>query len=125
MKEIISLDGACKKLAMQQGIRFVGVINSKGRLVAGGFKDGITPHETDEKRQMLFMEVMLDLTMRREFDNTLGTVRAISSRRDKVTMTSIPLGDSLLLISSEPYVSEDVIIRRANEIFNISGGYQN
>ncbi|MFB5597907.1 MAG: DUF6659 family protein [Nitrosopumilaceae archaeon] len=122
-KQIIPFEAACKKMALEEGVRFVGIINRQGRLIAGGFKEGVLPYESDEKRQMVYMEVMLDLSMRKEFDDTLGAVRSIVSRRDQVTMISIPLGKHLLLISTEPQINENVIITKANEIFRFLGEY--
>ena len=38
-------------------IRFAGVINSRGRLIAGGMKEGIQSLESERHDEMLFMEL--------------------------------------------------------------------
>ncbi|MGI0003605.1 MAG: DUF6659 family protein [Nitrosopumilaceae archaeon] len=111
-----SYEQACKKLLIIEGVRFAGIINNRGRLVIGGFKAGVEPYENEQQRNMLFMEIALDLSMRQEFDESLGTILAITSKREKVNMTTIPLQGKLLLISSEPYVDIDEIETTAREI---------
>jgi len=44
-------DQKCKKLLDYDEIRFAGLINKMGRLVAGGFKPGISPLEDDAERK--------------------------------------------------------------------------
>ncbi|MDH3489089.1 MAG: hypothetical protein OEL56_01425 [Nitrosopumilus sp.] len=41
-KHIQELETACQELSKEDQVRHVGVINSLGNLVAGGFKKGIT-----------------------------------------------------------------------------------
>ena len=55
-------------------IRFVGIINSKGRLVAGGMAASKTRLGDRKRDEMLYMELALRVKMRREFDDDLGKV---------------------------------------------------
>jgi hypothetical protein len=41
----------CDQLLKEEEIRFAGLINHMGRLVAGGFKDGISPLEDEAERR--------------------------------------------------------------------------
>ncbi|PIW34415.1 MAG: hypothetical protein COW26_07380 [Nitrosopumilales archaeon CG15_BIG_FIL_POST_REV_8_21_14_020_33_23] len=94
-----------------RGIRFAAIINNRGRKIAGGFSSNITPLENDkQKMEMRFMEVALDLSMRREFDNSLGSISAIVSYRNKTNIITIPHEDSLMLISSEPELDPNKVI---------------
>ena len=45
-----SLEDVCNGMLKDPEIRFVGVINSIGNLVAGGLRDDLDPYETEEKR---------------------------------------------------------------------------
>ena len=81
-------------------IRFAGIINNKGRLIAGGMKDGIKPFEDPKKDEMLYMELALRIRMRREFDKELGPVKFSMSYRDIVIM-SFPLGEDVLFVTAE------------------------
>ena len=82
-------------------VRFAGVINSKGRLVAGG----MTPSKKqlgDRKRdEMLYMELALRVKMRREFDDDLGEVKFSMSFREKLIVMSFPMKDDVLMVSIE------------------------
>lgn len=98
------------------GIRFAAIINNKGRKIAGGFSPNVTPLENDQQKiEMLFMELALDLSMRKEFDNTLGNIAAIVSYRNKTNIITIPHQDNFMLISSEPELEPSKIIQIGNE----------
>jgi len=98
------------------GVRFTAMINNKGRKVAGGFNSKVTPLEKDEqKMEMLFMEIALDLSMRKEFDNSLGNINAIVSYRNNVNIITIPHKDSFLLVSSEIELDPTKIIQIAHQ----------
>jgi len=82
-------------------IRFVGIINSKGRLVAGGMvssKKRLGDRKGDE---MLYMELALRVRMRREFDDDLGKVEFSMSFREKLIVMSFPLENDVLMVSME------------------------
>ena len=96
------------------GIRFTAIINKKGRKVAGGFSSKVIPLEKNEKKlEMLFMEMTLDLSMRKEFNDSLGKLRAIVSFRDKTNVITIPHGENFMLVSSEPELDSLKVIERA------------
>ena len=82
-------------------IRFVGMINSKGRLVAGGMvssKKRLGDRKGDE---MLYMELALRVRMRREFDDDLGKVEFSMSFREKLIVMSFPMKNDVLMVSME------------------------
>jgi len=83
-------------------IRFAGVINSIGRLIAGGMKEGIQSLESDRHDEMLFMELALRVKMRREFDSQLGKVEFSMSQRDRALAMSFPIGEDTLYVFAEP-----------------------
>ncbi len=82
-------------------IRFVGLINEKGRLVSGGMRDGFRSLEETGDDEMLYMGLVLRAKMRREFDKVLGPVQFAMSYREKVIIMSFPLKDNVLLLSAE------------------------
>src|SRR5574337_366734 len=99
-------DELCKQvLELDSRIRFAGLINENGRLVAGGMKPGFKSLEDSRDDEMLYMELVLRAKMRREFDKVLGPVQFAMSYREKVIIMSFPLKDSVLLISAEKGVN--------------------
>jgi len=97
----------CEKLLQEPEIRFAGIINPMGNLIAGGFKKGVKPLEDEVDRRKMYMELVLRVTTRREFDYCLGPVKYSASRREKVVTLSFPLGGNVLLVSANPDVEID------------------
>lgn len=93
----------CKKIhELEPKIRFAGLINPNGRLVAGGMKHGYQSLEDERDHEMLYMEIVLRAKMRKEFDKAFGAVKFAMSYRDKLVVMSFPtIGDHVLLVSVE------------------------
>ncbi len=89
-------------LAVDPKIRFVGVINERGRLVAGGMRANVEPLESEKDDEMIFMELALRVKMRKEFDKQLGCVNFALASRERALAISVPLGDDILYVVSEP-----------------------
>ncbi len=83
-------------------IRFAGVINERGRLVAGGMKENVEPLESEKDDEMIFMELALRVKMRKEFDKQLGSVNFAMASRQRAVAMSFPLGEDILYVISEP-----------------------
>lgn len=118
IEDIKRLDKACKTLSNEDKVRHVGVINELGRLVAGGFRKGISPLLSDEKIRMVYMQMQLDFNMRQELDEVLGPIDYIASRRQKQLIISVPFGENLVLIAAEPDADDKKIIKKAEELFD-------
>ena len=82
-------------------VRFAGVINSKGRLVAGGMVPSKTQLGDRKRDEMLYMELALRVKMRSEFDNDLGKVKFSMSFREKLIVMSFPMKNDILMVSME------------------------
>ena len=101
-------------------IRFAGVINPRGRLVAGGMKEGIEPLENQKDDEMLFMELALRVRMRQEFDKQLGKVRFAMSSREKVLAISVPIGEDVLYVVAESNADYKALPEKVLSIINNS-----
>jgi len=106
----------CDLLLQDDEIRFAGLINSMGRLVAGGFKQGITPLEDQAEQRKMFMELALRVSMRMEFDYSLGPVKYSASRREKVVMLSFPINNNVLMVSAKTSIDIDKLARKVMRI---------
>jgi len=82
-------------------VRFAGVINSKGRLIAGGMAPSIKRLGDRKRDEMLYMELALRVKMRREFDDDLGKVKFSMSFREKLIVMSFPVENDVLMVSME------------------------
>lgn len=119
INEIKSLENACDTLLKMDKIRHVAVINKLGKLVSGRFKEGVIRFLDDEKVKTVYMQMMLDLRMRQELDEILGSIDYIVSRRKNITIISVPTEHHLVLISAERGINSTKVIKRAEELFDI------
>ncbi|WP_299291177.1 DUF6659 family protein [Nitrosopumilus sp.] len=115
--EIENLETACQKVLSMPQIRFAGVLNKMGRKIAGGFRDGVESLLPDKENQTMYVQLMLDYMMRKDFDEKLGTIDYIVSRRTNLTMISIPTKDYLVLISAHRDSNAQDIVREVNSAF--------
>jgi hypothetical protein len=83
-------------------IRFAGVVNDRGRLVAGGMKENVEPLESEKDDEMIFMELALRVKMRKEFDKQLGPVNFALASRERALAISFPLNEDILYVVAEP-----------------------
>lgn len=83
-------------------IRFVGIINNKGRLVEGGMKEGVSTFSSPKEDEMIFMELVLRIKMRQEFDAQLGKVKFALALREKILEMSFQINNHVLFVVSEP-----------------------
>ncbi len=81
-------------------IRFVGVVNDKGKLVEGGPKPGVKPLVDQKESEMVLMEIALMARLRREHDIHLGPVNFTVSHREKVVLLTFPIGDETIYVSA-------------------------
>ncbi len=108
----------CNLLLQIPELRFVGFLDPMGNLIAGGFKQGVTPLHDESERQKLYMEIVLRVKTRKEFDYDLGAVQYASARRNKVVTMTFPLNGKILFVSTELNVDiEDT----AEKIMKICG----
>ena len=96
-----------KDILAEPEIRYCGLIDSDGELIAGDFKEGVVPFENDARRRQAFQELAHRVANRKGFDANLGRVKYSSSRREKVVMMSFPFGRYILMIIAEPNVNID------------------
>ncbi len=109
----------CAQLQNESEIRFAGIVDKDGNLIAGGFKDGLVPYEVDETRLQTFLEFVSKISIRKEYDQSLGPINYLAARRDKAVLVSFPfpITQIILLISAEPTANIENLARKVVEIF--------
>ena len=110
----LHLENKCNEFLRDDEIRFVGVVNNMGNLIAGGLSNRVDWIETDEKRRMLYMQMALEISMRKDFDNTLGEINYVSTNRKNILMITVPMNNHVLLISAKPTANVEEIIAKAH-----------
>ena len=117
--EYYMFDQKCQNLLKEPEIRFAGLINPMGHLVAGGMKKGVKPLEDDADMRKLYMELILRVSTRQEFDQSLGEVEYSASRRKKAVVMSFPIDNKVLLVSATTDVDIDVTAKKVKKIAGI------
>ena len=109
----------CTQLQNEPEIRFAGIVDKDGGLIAGGFKEGLVPYEGDETRLQSFLEFVSKVSIRKEYDQSLGPINYLAARRDKAVLVSFPfpVTQILLLISAEPIANIENLAKKVVEIF--------
>lgn len=89
---------------LDKKIRFAGVINERGRLVASEMKkNGQMVSEKDE--EMWFMELALRVKMRRDFEDQLGKVKYSMTIREEHVGMNFPIKTDFLYVATDPDVN--------------------
>ena len=106
----------CEYILNFDDVRFVGIIDNMGNVVIDQFKDGVVPFEDDAKRRMLYMQMVLEISMRRDFDSSLGGLNYVISHRTKGLMISLPYEEHVIILSGTHSIEIQEIISKINEI---------
>jgi len=115
-------DIRCKDLLDEEEIRFAGIIDEAGSLIGGGFKKGLLPLESDPTKLESFMKFVSKISLRKEYDDSLGPINYLVARRDKAVLISFPfpLSGILLLVSAESTVVIENLVSKVIKIFGDS-----
>jgi hypothetical protein len=107
---------------LSSNIRFVGIINGMGDLVAGGMREGVQTMEDRENSSKLYLEFLLRSEMRKDQDAEFGKTVYSFSEREKIKFAVFPLlRNHLLMVSMEKRESNhDGIIEK---ILNLTSKY--
>lgn len=96
------------------------MINGMGKLIAGGFKDGVKPLDSEEERKMWYMQSALEMSMKKEFGNNLGDINYIVTYRDNVTLINMPIQGHVALLSTEGNADIRQIVDRSRRLFDFN-----
>lgn len=98
-----------KIIKLDRNIRFVGIVNSKGEVIEGGFQQGVEPLLNETEEQQMYMQSLWNLTTLESYSDRLGKVRYSITEHEKVTLMTFPLGDGILCLSTTPKANTNKI----------------
>ena len=112
----------CNDVMEEEGVRFCGLIHKNGNLVAGGFKRGVERLEKDKEKFRKFLRRVIEISLRKDHEDSLGKLNYVACRRDRVVLISFPfpVSDHILLISANPSVNIEVLSKKICRIFGDS-----
>ena len=110
------LESYCQNLVNEPEIRFAGFLDMMGNLLVGKFRAGVEPLKDDDERKKMFIEAVLRIRTRQEFDDNLGPVKYAAARREKVVTLTFLVGQTVLFVSANPDIDIDKTARKILEI---------
>jgi hypothetical protein len=116
----INYDNLTKQiLDSDSQVRFAGVVNSKGVIVAGGQKENIERLLSDDDVKMSIHYALQKRDLYTNLAYRIGYERSSITEYEKVTMMSIPINSNeLFLISTEPRAEYIKIIDSVYSLLN-------
>ena len=104
------------KIASEPEIRFAGFLDMMGNLIVGSFKTGVVPLKNEEERKKMFIEAVLRIRTRQDFDENLGAVEYAAARRTNIVTFTFFEKDTVLFVSAEPNVDIDDTARKIQKL---------
>ena len=110
----------CQAILELPEIRFAGFLDYMGNLIVGDFKPGISPLKDEYERKKMFIETVLRIRTRQDFDDNLGPVEYAAARRKNVVTMTIPFEKNILFMAAESDVDIDKTARKVIKILDDS-----
>lgn len=89
-------------IGLSPKMRFVGVIDLRGRIVEGIMKEGKQSLESQREQEHFCKQVAERRKMRKEFDRSLGRVMYVHVEREKVSQLVIYTPRHTIFVTMEP-----------------------
>ena len=105
----------CQDILEDDEVRFAGLLDEFGKLLAGGYKQNINPRLTEEQHDSVCKELASRVAKRKKYDTELGHVKYSASRREHVVIMSFPIYEKVIMIVAEPHVNIDRLAFRIIE----------
>ena len=119
-EKIDLLDIVQQILNLDSQMRFVAIIDTKGKIREAIMKAGKTSLESQKEEEHFCKQVAQRRAMRKEFDRTLGKVRYVHVEREKVSQMVIYTKRNIVYFSMEPEMPISTKIRLITKIKKIT-----
>jgi len=113
--DIKDYEKRCQDILEDDEVRFAGLLDEFGRLLAGGYKQDINPRLSEEQHDAVCKEIANRVAKRKKYDTELGRVKYSASRREHVVIMSFPIYEKVVMIVAEPNVNIDRLAFRIIE----------
>jgi len=118
----MNFEELCKNvMKIDDEIRFAGILDKNGELVAGGYRDGLTSHLNSDESRMSFHYASRGWESRKNLSHRVGKERFAIIEFEKVKQISIPVDNqNILLMSVEPNTDHDKIMKNVFPVLSNS-----
>ena len=87
------LESFCTEiLANNQSIRFAGIANHLGSLIATAYRQGLVPLMTKEETSQYSIQAVLRAAIREDFESKIGTLEYSIGKYKKLIRATVPIG---------------------------------
>lgn len=108
--------------ALHDDIRYAGVIDDTGLLIAGGMRKGLASMTEKDNDDLYLTQTALRKSMREKFDKTMGKARFAYIAREKIAMLTFYMAKNILIVSLEPNVDSHTIVDIATDTLELLDG---
>lgn len=105
--------------ALHDDLRYAGVIDDAGSVIAGGMRKGIDSLVDQDNEDLYLTQTALRKSMREKFDKTLGKARFAYVEREKISILTFYMDENTLLLTLEPNISSHIAIDIAEDVMDI------
>jgi len=105
----------CNEILVDPEVRFAGLLDEFGKLLAGGLKENICFRLSEEQMNSICVELAARVEKRKKYDKELGRVKYSTSRREHVVILSFPIYEKVIMVVAEPNVNIDRLAFRIIE----------
>jgi hypothetical protein len=121
----MDFDKLCEQVfALNDDIRYAGVLDNAGALIAGGMRMGINSIVSETDEELFLTQTALRKSMRERFDTAMGRARFAYVERENISILTFYMDDKTLLVTLEPNVDSHTAVDIADDTLELLNGKQ-
>ncbi|MFL6344130.1 MAG: DUF6659 family protein [Nitrososphaeraceae archaeon] len=110
----------CEEIfALHDDIRYAGVVDDSGLLIAGGTRKGIDSIVDQNNEELYLAQTALRKSMRQRFDGTMGKARFAYVEREKISILTFYMNKNIIIVTLEPNVDSHTAIDIAEDALEL------
>ncbi|MFL6404447.1 MAG: DUF6659 family protein [Nitrososphaeraceae archaeon] len=110
----------CEEIfALHDDIRYAGVVDDSGLLIAGGTRKGIDSIVDQNNEELYLAQTALRKSMRQRFDGTMGKARFAYVEREKISILTFYMNKNIIIVTLEPNVDSHTAIDIAEDTLEL------
>jgi hypothetical protein len=87
-----NLNGLCKEIQqLDNSIRFVGIANNLGTLIATSYRNGLTPLMNEQETSHYAIQVVLRAATREDFESKIGKLEYSIGKYERLIRATVPI----------------------------------
>jgi len=108
--------------ALNDDVRYAGVVDNSGGQVAGGMRKGTDSIVTETDEELFLTQTALRKSMRERFDDAMGRARFAYVEREKISILTFYMENKILLVTLEPNVDSHTAMDIADDALELLDG---